>query len=187
MAGADGKRLNLNIRWQQRRRRAAAPACIRSFVVVTLVALRSGGSVCKHTAAAVRQLRSSDGGHHIRDRPRHGCSAVRSVLGNRLTRTPGACKWLSFFQSDCHSIRTHLSGRVCTDRPPWGRTLRAPPGSIFPCRFGFAVAIVGYALLTSGKHTKDSIEPSPRPAIFWSVAIVIIVVVCADLGRYGRT
>ena len=45
-------------------------------------------------------------------------------------------------------------------------------------RFGFAVATVGYALLTSGKHTKDSIEPSPRPAIFWSVAIVIIVV-CA--------
>ena len=45
-------------------------------------------------------------------------------------------------------------------------------------RFGFAAAIVGYALLTSGKHTKGSIEPSPRPAIFWSVAIVIIVV-CA--------
>ena len=45
-------------------------------------------------------------------------------------------------------------------------------------RFGFAVATVGYALLTSGKHTKGSIEPSPRPAIFWSVAIVIIVV-CA--------
>ena len=43
-------------------------------------------------------------------------------------------------------------------------------------RFGFAVATVGYALLTSGKHTKDSIEPSPRPAILWSVAIVIIVV-----------
>ena len=45
-------------------------------------------------------------------------------------------------------------------------------------RFGLAVATVGYALLTSGKPTKDSIEPSPRPAIFWSVAIVIIVV-CA--------
>ena len=45
-------------------------------------------------------------------------------------------------------------------------------------RFGLAAAIVGYALLTSGKHTKGSIEPSPRPAIFWSVAIVIIVV-CA--------
>ena len=45
-------------------------------------------------------------------------------------------------------------------------------------RFGLAVATVGYALLTSGKHTKDSIEPSPRPAIFWSVAIVIVVV-CA--------
>ena len=45
-------------------------------------------------------------------------------------------------------------------------------------RFGLAVATVGYALLTSGKHTKGSIEPSPRPAIFWSVAIVIIVV-CA--------
>ena len=45
-------------------------------------------------------------------------------------------------------------------------------------RFGFAVATVGYALLISGKHTKDSSGPSPRPAIFWSVAIVIIVV-CA--------
>ena len=45
-------------------------------------------------------------------------------------------------------------------------------------RFGFAAATVGYALLISGKHTKGSIELSPRPAIFWSVAIVIIVV-CA--------
>ena len=45
-------------------------------------------------------------------------------------------------------------------------------------RFGFAAAIVGYALLIPGKHTKGSIGPSPRPAIFWSVAIVIIVV-CA--------
>jgi signal transduction histidine kinase len=45
-------------------------------------------------------------------------------------------------------------------------------------RFGFSVATVGYALLTSGKHTKGSTEPSPRSAIFWSVAIVIIVV-CA--------
>jgi signal transduction histidine kinase len=43
-------------------------------------------------------------------------------------------------------------------------------------RFGLAAATVGYALLTSGKHTKGSIEPSS--AIFWSVAIVIIVV-CA--------
>ena len=48
----------------------------------------------------------------------------------------------------------------------------------YSIRLGFAVATVGYALLTSGKHTKGSIEPSPRPAIFWSVAIVIIVV-CA--------
>ena len=43
-------------------------------------------------------------------------------------------------------------------------------------RFGFAMATVGYAFLTSGKHTKDSIEPSPRPAILWSVAIIIVVV-----------
>ena len=49
-------------------------------------------------------------------------------------------------------------------------------------RFGLAAATVGYALLTSGKPTKGSIELSPRPAIFWSVAIVIIVV-CA-LGRF---
>jgi signal transduction histidine kinase len=45
-------------------------------------------------------------------------------------------------------------------------------------RFGLSAATAGYALLTSGKHTKGSIEPSPRLAIFWSVAIVIIVV-CA--------
>ena len=45
-------------------------------------------------------------------------------------------------------------------------------------RFGFSAAIIGYALLIPGKHTKGSIESLPRPAIFWSVAIVIIVV-CA--------
>jgi hypothetical protein len=45
-------------------------------------------------------------------------------------------------------------------------------------RFGLAVLTVGYALLTSGERTKGSIEPSPRPAIFWSVVIVIIAV-CA--------
>ena len=45
-------------------------------------------------------------------------------------------------------------------------------------RFGLAVATVGYALLSSGKHTKGSIEPSRRPAIFWSAAIVIVLV-CA--------
>ncbi len=45
-------------------------------------------------------------------------------------------------------------------------------------RFGPAAAAVGYALLISGKNTKGSIEPPPRPAIFWSVAIVVIVV-CA--------
>ena len=45
-------------------------------------------------------------------------------------------------------------------------------------RFGFSAATIGYALLVPDKHTKDSIGPSPRPAIFWSVAIVIIVV-CA--------
>ena len=44
-------------------------------------------------------------------------------------------------------------------------------------RFGFSVATLGYALLTSGKHTKSN-ERSPRRAILWSVAIVIIVV-CA--------
>jgi signal transduction histidine kinase len=45
-------------------------------------------------------------------------------------------------------------------------------------RAGFAAAIIGYAVLISGKHAKGSIASSPRPAIFWSVAIVIIVV-CA--------
>ena len=49
---------------------------------------------------------------------------------------------------------------------------------MFPMRFGLAVATVGYALLSSGKHTKGSIEPSRRPAISWSVAIVIVLV-CA--------
>ena len=45
-------------------------------------------------------------------------------------------------------------------------------------RFGFAATAVGYALLIPGKHTKDPIGLLPRPAIFWSVAIVIIAV-CA--------
>ena len=45
-------------------------------------------------------------------------------------------------------------------------------------RCGLAAAFVGYALLTSGKHTKGSIETTPRRAILWSVTIVIIVV-CA--------
>jgi signal transduction histidine kinase len=45
-------------------------------------------------------------------------------------------------------------------------------------RFGFSAAIIGYALLIPGKHTKDSMGSLPRPAIFWSMAIVIIVV-CA--------
>ena len=43
-------------------------------------------------------------------------------------------------------------------------------------RFGLALALLGYALLISGKHTKDASEPSPRAAIIWSVAIVIVVV-----------
>ena len=41
-------------------------------------------------------------------------------------------------------------------------------------RIGLAVTVVGYALLISGKHAQDSIEPSPRSTILWSVAIVII-------------
>ena len=45
-------------------------------------------------------------------------------------------------------------------------------------RFGFPAITIGYALLIPGKHTKVSIGSSSRPAIFWSVAIVIIVV-CA--------
>ncbi len=43
-------------------------------------------------------------------------------------------------------------------------------------RFGLAVATLGYALPASGKPTKGSIEASLRPAISWSVAIVIVVV-----------
>ncbi len=43
-------------------------------------------------------------------------------------------------------------------------------------RAGLAAAIVGYASLTSGKHTKGSIHSSPRRAIFRGVMIVIIVV-----------
>ena len=44
-------------------------------------------------------------------------------------------------------------------------------------RSGLALATIGYALLTSGKPEKDLTEPSPRLAIFWSVAIVIVLVV----------
>jgi signal transduction histidine kinase len=43
-------------------------------------------------------------------------------------------------------------------------------------RLGFSAATVGYAFLIPGKHTKGSIEPSRRRTIFWSVAIVLIVV-----------
>ncbi len=82
--------------------------------------LRRRGSVCKNTAVADRQFHSNDDGHCICDRSRHGSSAVRSVLDNWLTRTPGACKRLSFFQPDCHSVRTHLSRRVYADGPLWG-------------------------------------------------------------------
>jgi signal transduction histidine kinase len=49
-------------------------------------------------------------------------------------------------------------------------------------RFGFSAAIIGYALLLPTKHTKGSIGPSPGPAIFWSVAIVIIVVCALTLA-----
>jgi len=45
-------------------------------------------------------------------------------------------------------------------------------------RFGLAAATIGYALLSSGKATKDTVEPSRRPVVSWSVAIVIALV-CA--------
>ena len=50
-----------------------------------LCRLRGDGSVCKHTGAADPQLHPNHDGHRICDRPRHGCSAVRSVLHNWLT------------------------------------------------------------------------------------------------------
>ena len=148
--------------------------------------IRSGGAVFRHAAAADRQLHSDRYGHRIRDRPRHGGSAVRSVLGNRLTRTPDARERLPFFQSDCHSIHTHLSGRVCTDRPPWGRiserrlaqcflSLRSCRGDRWVCppviwqaheRFDRALTA-----------TCDFLERGNRNRSG----------VCADLGRYGRT
>jgi signal transduction histidine kinase len=43
-------------------------------------------------------------------------------------------------------------------------------------RFGFSLAVLGYAFLISGKHPKDASEHSPQAAIIWSMAIVIIVV-----------
>jgi membrane-associated sensor protein len=43
-------------------------------------------------------------------------------------------------------------------------------------RFGLAVALLGYAFLASGKHTKHASESSPQAAIIWSVTIVIVVV-----------
>ena len=171
------RREESNIRWQRRRRRRGT-AGWRSQSSSLPLSLTERWLRLQEYGAADRQLHPNDDGHRIRDRPRHGSSAVRSVLHNRLTRTPGARERLSFFQSDCHSIRTHLSRRVCADRPPWGRILKAPPGSVFFIRFGFAATTVGYALLIPGKHTKDPIGPLPRPAIFWSVAIVIIAV-CA--------
>ena len=58
-----------------------------------------------------------------------------------------------------------------------GAEPQSAAGLSISLRFGFSVATLGYALLTSGKHTKSN-ERSPRRAILWSVAIVIIVV-CA--------
>ena len=57
-----------------------------------------------------------------------------------------------------------------------GAGSQSAPWLALSVRFGFAMATVGYAVLTSGKHTKVSIEPSPRSAIFWSWAIIIVVV-----------
>jgi signal transduction histidine kinase len=59
-----------------------------------------------------------------------------------------------------------------------GADAQSAAGLSISLRFGFAVATLGYALLTSGKHPKASIQSSPRPPIFWSVALVIIAV-CA--------
>jgi signal transduction histidine kinase len=43
-------------------------------------------------------------------------------------------------------------------------------------RFGLAVALVAYACLMDRKYTEDAIKPSARPAIYWSVPIVISLV-----------
>ena len=141
----------------------------RQFAFVVVIAtLAAYGAVAPFAGLPLpryRQLHSGHGGHHIRDRPRHGRSAVRSVLGNRLTRTPGARERLSLFQSDCHSIRTDLSGRVCADGSSWGRTSERRLAQCFPFASVLPWRPLAYALLTSGKHTKDSIEPSPRRAI----------------------
>lgn len=48
--------------------------------------------------------------------------------------------------------------------------------------FGFAVAVASYACLTDGKRTKDAIQPSARPAVYWSVTIVISVVCVLTWG-----
>jgi signal transduction histidine kinase len=53
--------------------------------------------------------------------------------------------------------------------------LRAPLGNVF-WRFGLAVALVAYACLMDRKYTEDAIKPSARPAIYWSVPIVISLV-----------
>ena len=53
---------------------------------------------------------------------------------------------------------------------------QSAPWLAISIRFGFAVATLGYALLISGKQRNDSIEPSPRSAILWSVAIIIVAV-----------
>ena len=43
-------------------------------------------------------------------------------------------------------------------------------------RFGLSVALLGYAFLAPGMHTKHANEPSPQAAIVWSVTIVIVAV-----------
>jgi hypothetical protein len=49
-------------------------------------------------------------------------------------------------------------------------------------RFGLAVAAVGYACLTGGRQEKDATRTSTRPAVHWSVAIVVSLVCALTWG-----
>ncbi len=92
-----------------------------------------------------------------------------------ITRTPGACQRLSFFQPDCHSIRAHLSGRICADRPAWGRTSEHRLDKCYlaiqpcPCISGLCHS----SFLASSRKMRARRR---RNAIIRSVMIVIVAV-----------
>ena len=99
--------------------------------------------------------------------------SVRSVLGNRLTRPADARERLPFFFSLIaipYTLPFRAFGPTGPPRPDLKRRLAQ-----VSARFGLAIATVGCPPDIWQGHERFT-EPSPRPAILWSLAIVIVVV-----------